>query len=88
MSVTYGQVEYERRSGAVRPDIGGGHEEGIARYLSENGITYLHGAVAPRDRPLFKRILAKPDFSTSLTSAYMSNMRDPPPCDPPAPKAK
>ena len=63
MSVTYGQVEYERPSETLRgADVEGEHGSRIARHLSENGIRYEHEAVAPRDARVFKRILAKPDF--------------------------
>ena len=58
MSVTYGQVEYQR----LETPEGPGREGRVARHLAENGIRYEHEAVAPKDARVFKRILAKPDF--------------------------
>jgi len=62
LSVRYGQVEHGRAGEALR--AGAERERGgrIARYFAENGILYLHEAAAPRDRSVFKGILAKPDF--------------------------
>ena len=62
MSVTYGQVEHERAGETPRADAESEREGRIARYFAENGILYVHEAVAPRDPSVFKRILAKPDF--------------------------
>lgn len=61
MSVTYGQVEYERPSQTLREeDVG--HEGRIARYLTENGIRYEREAFAQRNERVFRQIFAKPDF--------------------------
>ncbi len=62
MNVRYGQVEHERLGETLRADVERGRGGRIARYFAENGILYLHEAAAPRDRPVFKRDFAKPDF--------------------------
>ncbi len=63
MSVTYGQVEYGRPGKALRgEDASSERESRITRYFAENGIRYEHEAVAQRNRRVFERIFAKPDF--------------------------
>ena len=54
MSVTYGQVEYERPSAE--------REGRIVRYFTENGIRYEREAVVQSSSRVFRRIFAKPDF--------------------------
>ena len=71
MSVTYGQAGHDRPSEAVRADVESERGGRIARYFLENGITYLRGAVAPRDRTVLKRISAKPDFYLPDFGVYL-----------------
>ena len=62
MSVTHGQVEQERPALNPRAEAERWRGGRIARYLVENGILFLQEAAAPRDREVFRRALAKPDF--------------------------
>jgi hypothetical protein len=56
LSVAYGQAVHGR------PGAENGREGRIGRYFVENGVRYEHETVATRDRRVFRRMLAKPDF--------------------------
>ena len=63
MSVSYGRSEYGTPSKTFRgEDATGKPERRIARYLTENGIRYESETVAQRNRRVFRRIFAKPDY--------------------------
>jgi len=63
LNISNGRGEYGRPSKSFRgEDARSNRASRITRFFAENGIRYEHETVGERNRRVFRRLFAKPDF--------------------------